>query len=195
MHFSLGSRRTHSRRRGGRWRRRLRRCRSAGTRRRQGRARRCRTGPPPSPPSAPPSPCSSPAGDNVPPIKQRAIHNTMHIFLRESSIDGVRTWRQRPQDGWPCAPAGPQNAVQPYLCRHTSGMSASHVAQKMLATRRSQLIFSGLYRLYVAATLLACCAAAPLADKQTTTNATRTSTDTGILAPAAATSVAMPLSS
>ena len=66
---------------------------------------------------------------------------------RSPLLSSVLTRRHLPQDAWPVGPAGPQKAVQPYLERQAKDMPASQVAQYALAVFRSQLIFSGLYKL------------------------------------------------
>ena len=160
---NLGNQQIGSQRKGGRWPCHLHRCQFAGTPRCPGRARHCRTGPPPSPPRSPLSPCSSPAQETIVDYvasareeetdrptteRERTVHafapgGSGHMMARHVHRQGHRT------------PSSRNAAATPAACRHP------HVAQNVLAVRMSQLMLCGLYRLYVANTPCASCAFAP----------------------------------
>jgi hypothetical protein len=114
---NLGNRRTGSQQKGGRWPCPRHRCQFAGTPRCPGRARRCRTGLPPSPPCSPVSRCSSPGQETIIADYVRCeCARRRHKRARQTHTDTervrqrkkiaracacIRTWRQRPHEAWP----------------------------------------------------------------------------------------------
>jgi hypothetical protein len=110
---NLGNRRTGSQQKGGRWPCPRHRCQFAGTPRCPGRARRCRTGLPPSPPCSLVSRCSSPGQETIIAdyvVSAREEDTNARDRHRDSQTEKedrthacacIRTWRQRPHEAWP----------------------------------------------------------------------------------------------